>query len=84
MDLGTRGDLENYLAQRNKASIELRRNLFAQVCAGLHYLHEGQDNQVSVIHRDLKTSNVLIDHTFRAKIADFGLAIVCDKHAKGH
>ncbi|PWN86670.1 kinase-like protein [Acaromyces ingoldii] len=75
MDLGTYGDLEMFLAQRNKSTIELRRNLFAQVCAGLHYLHEGQDNQVSVIHRDLKPSNVLIDHNFCAKIADFGLAI---------
>lgn len=39
------------------------------VARGLHYLH----NQ-GVLHRDLKSANVLIDDTWSAKLADFGLS----------
>jgi len=38
------------------------------------YLHER-----NAIHRDLKCSNVLVDQSFRCKIADFGLSRVIDQ-----
>jgi len=40
------------------------------LCGVLKYLHQ----EKSVIHRDLSPSNILIDRTFRVKLADFGLA----------
>jgi serine/threonine protein kinase len=38
---------------------------------GLAFLHEAEK---PVIYRDFKTSNILLDHDFNAKLSDFGLA----------
>ncbi|PIN01968.1 Serine/threonine protein kinase [Handroanthus impetiginosus] len=49
-----------------------RRKICLGIARGLAYLHE--ESRLKIVHRDIKTSNVLLDKDLNAKISDFGLA----------
>ncbi|XP_047979541.1 probable LRR receptor-like serine/threonine-protein kinase At3g47570 [Salvia hispanica] len=53
-------------------SIIQRLNIALDIAHGIKYLHFGSDS--SIIHGDLKPSNVLLDHDMVACVGDFGLA----------
>lgn len=51
---------------------ERRQRVLVDVAEGLNYLHHGWDQVV--IHRDIKSSNILLDSDMRGRLGDFGLA----------
>ncbi|KAL8153536.1 hypothetical protein V2J09_011296 [Rumex salicifolius] len=67
------GCLEKHLFRRMSATLTwLRRIKIAlDVATGLGFLHGLEQ---SIIYRDFKTSNILLDKNFNAKLSDFGLA----------
>ncbi|XP_010937616.1 receptor-like cytoplasmic kinase 176 isoform X1 [Elaeis guineensis] len=70
-----RGSLENHLFRRGSyfqpLSWNLRMKVALGAAKGLAFLHS---DKAKVIYRDFKTSNVLLDSNYNAKLSDFGLA----------
>ncbi|KAF3781572.1 Receptor-like protein kinase [Nymphaea thermarum] len=58
-----------------------RYRVAAGAAKGLEYLHHGCERPI--IHRDVKSSNILLDEFFQARIADFGLAKVAKPSGGG-
>ncbi|WOL16509.1 protein kinase APK1A, chloroplastic-like isoform X2 [Canna indica] len=71
----SRGSLENHLFRRSSyyqpLSWSLRMKVALGAAKGLAFLHS---EKAKVIYRDFKTSNVLLDSSYDAKLSDFGLA----------
>ncbi|KAJ1381236.1 Serine-threonine/tyrosine-protein kinase, catalytic domain [Sesbania bispinosa] len=51
---------------------EIRMNIILGTAKGLTYLHEGLEPKV--VHRDIKSSNILLSKQWHSKVSDFGLA----------
>ncbi|KAI9378693.1 hypothetical protein POPTR_018G134200v4 [Populus trichocarpa] len=62
-------------------SWEIRLKIAIEIAEGLSYLHTLEH---PIIFRDMKPSNILLDKSYTAKIADFGLAITAPAPLRDH
>ena len=69
----TDGTLSNHIHDKSLSSLlswEKRLKIAIEIAGAFAYLHSS--TSISIIHRDVKTANILLDNDYTAKVADFG------------
>lgn len=77
MELCSGGDLLNYVRKRKKLNENMAKFVFKRLIEGLEHCHSK-----SILHRDIKLDNVLINGVGDIKICDFGVSKVVKKGMK--
>ncbi|XP_057819628.2 L-type lectin-domain containing receptor kinase SIT2 [Cryptomeria japonica] len=83
-DYMSNGSLDNLIFQNPNGLLAWgqRFKILKDVAAGLLYLHEEWEQ--TVVHRDIKTSNILLDADLNGKFGDFGLALLYEQNENPH
>ncbi|KAL6568253.1 hypothetical protein OROHE_003937 [Orobanche hederae] len=85
-ELVPNGSVESHLHGADKETAPLdwcsRMKIAVGTARGLAYLHE--DSSPRVIHRDFKSSNILLEHDYTPKVSDFGLARAATDEGNKH
>ncbi|KAJ0736252.1 putative protein kinase RLK-Pelle-LRR-I-1 family [Helianthus annuus] len=74
-EYASRGSLDKYLDNASLTWVK-RLNICIDVARALYFFHGGGVKQAKVIHRDIKSANILLNHDWKAKLADFGLSLI--------
>ena len=66
------GSLDSHLFREDTLLVwDMRYKIVQDLASALLYLHEGWEH--CVLHRDIKSSNIMLDSNFNAKLGDFVL-----------
>lgn len=78
------GSLDNHLFGHGETlPWNARYKVALGLASALHYLHE-EAEKYCVLHRDIKSANVLLDTDFSTKLGDFGVAELVDPRSRTH
>ncbi|KAL2543135.1 Protein kinase superfamily protein [Abeliophyllum distichum] len=71
-----KGNLQDHLNGIGEVKMDwpLRLKVALGAATGLAYLHSSSAVGIPIVHRDFKSTNILLDSNYEAKISDFGLA----------
>lgn len=78
LELCERGGLDELLKRNGKLKEKYVSKFVSQIIKGLIYLHD----RMSIVHRDLKLGNLLLDNHLNIKIGDFGLSAIIKQGEK--
>eukprot|EP00268_Persea_americana_P012176 TRINITY_DN15110_c0_g1_i1.p1 TRINITY_DN15110_c0_g1~~TRINITY_DN15110_c0_g1_i1.p1 ORF type:complete len:434 (-),score=78.57 TRINITY_DN15110_c0_g1_i1:543-1844(-) len=83
-DFMSNGSLDKFLFGSEKPVLhwDQRYKILRDVASGLLYLHEEWEQVI--LHRDVKTSNILLDADFNGRLGDFGLSRLYDHGTNPH
>ncbi|KAM0024576.1 putative protein kinase RLK-Pelle-CrRLK1L-1 family [Helianthus debilis subsp. tardiflorus] len=70
-----KGSLDRYLSDVSLRWVD-RLNICIDIASALCFFHGGAGKQAKVIHRDIKTANILLNDDWKAKLGDFGLSLI--------
>ncbi|XP_060532672.1 serine/threonine-protein kinase SIK3 isoform X2 [Cylas formicarius] len=68
-EYASNGEIFDHLVAKGRMAEPEAKRIFSQIVSAVSYCHEQ-----GVVHRDLKAENLLLDHNFNIKLADFGFS----------